>query len=48
MSNPHADVLIVPVTTVESLAVLEAFREAAGREAPPVSIEDRVYCCPTM
>lgn len=43
MPNPHADVLIVTVTTVESQAVLEVFREAAGHEAQPVSIVDRVY-----
>jgi nucleoside phosphorylase len=38
-----ADVLIVTVTKVESRAVLEAFREATGKEAQRVSIGDRIY-----
>jgi hypothetical protein len=37
MPNPHADVLIATVTTVDSLAVLEVFREprAARRNRSP-------------
>ena len=43
MTKMHADYLIVTVTKVESKAVLEAFQEATGREAEPVSIDDRIY-----
>ncbi|NER32520.1 MAG: hypothetical protein F6J93_00305 [Oscillatoria sp. SIO1A7] len=38
-----ADVLIVTVTKVESRAVIQAFKQAADREAEPKSIGDRLY-----
>ncbi|HEV7902819.1 MAG TPA: NB-ARC domain-containing protein, partial [Pyrinomonadaceae bacterium] len=41
--NPHADVLIVTVTKVESTAVLKVFREATGQAAKPTQIGDRTY-----
>ncbi|WP_426992448.1 hypothetical protein [Methylomonas sp. CM2] len=46
MTNPQnekADVLIVTVTKVESMAVLEAFKKATGNSATSITIDDRVY-----
>jgi nucleoside phosphorylase len=43
MSSIQAHILLVTVTPVESRAVLAAFREAAGRVAQPIAIDDRVY-----
>lgn len=39
----HADVLIVTVTRVETLAVLAVFEAATGQKAVAVSIRQRVY-----
>jgi nucleoside phosphorylase/tetratricopeptide (TPR) repeat protein len=41
--NPHADVLLITVTKVESTAVLKVFREATGHEPQPTRIGDRMY-----
>ncbi len=39
----NADVLIITVTRVESLAVLKAFEQATGNKAKTITIDGRVY-----
>jgi nucleoside phosphorylase len=38
-----ADILLVTVTRVESAAVRNVFQEATGRQAVPMTVDDRVY-----
>ena len=42
-TNPKTNILIVTVTTVESEAVIQIFREATGKDPRPESIGDRMY-----
>jgi len=42
-AGSKADVLIITVKKVESLAVMDAFRQETGRDPYPTIIDDRIY-----
>ena len=41
--NPHANLLLVCATKVESKAILEVFQSASNKASEPTSIADRMY-----